>query len=212
MEREPFLNTAVHPIRNVYINSETFVDYHGTAHVPGLDRTASFRRNHVQLIALGQPVCAPADTPDFASRAAISARMDRLPITRYLWTLVVLLSLGGFFEIYDLILTGYIAPGLARSGLLATTTETFFGMKGIAGFIAATFAGLFVGTFGLGFLPDRYGRKRVFTFALLWYSVSSVIMAFQTTGDGIVFWRFITVIGLGLEIITIELYILELVT
>src|SRR5207249_1389388 len=87
--------------------SETFVDYHGTAQVPGLDRTASFRRNHVQPIALGRPVCVPADTPDFASRAAISARMDRLPTTRYLWILVMLLSLGGFFEIYDLILTGY---------------------------------------------------------------------------------------------------------
>jgi putative MFS transporter len=137
--------------------------------------------------------------------------MDRLPTTRYLWTLVLLLSLGGFFEIYDLIFTGYIAPGLAKSGLLATTSETFFGFKGIAGFIAATFAGLFVGTFGLGFLPDRYGRKLIFTFALLWYSIGSVFMAFQTTAEGIVLWRFITGIGLGVEIVTIDVYILELV-
>ena len=90
--------------------------------------------------------------------------MDRLPTTRHLWVLVLLLSLGGWFEIYDLIFTGYIAPGLAKSGLLSTTTETFFGLKGIAGFIAATFSGLFVGTFFLGFLPDRYGRKLIFTF------------------------------------------------
>lgn len=145
------------------------------------------------------------------ARAAISARMDRMPTTRYLWTLVFLISLGGFFEIYDLIFTGYIAPGLAKSGLLATTTETFFGFKGIAGFIAATFAGLFVGTFGLGFLPDRYGRKLIFTFALLWYSVGSIFMAFQNTPEGLILWRFITGIGLGVEIITIDVYILELV-
>jgi MFS family permease len=85
-----------------------------------------------------------------------------------------------------LIFTGYIAPGLAQSGLLSTTTETFFGLKGIAGFIAATFAGLFVGTFFLGFLPDRYGRKLIFTFALLWYSIGSFAMAFQTTPEGII--------------------------
>lgn len=146
-----------------------------------------------------------------SAAAAISARMDRLPATRYVWTLVALLSLGGFFEIYDLIFTGYIAPGLARSGLLSTTTETFFGFKGIAGFIAATFAGLFVGTFFLGFLPDRYGRRLVFTFALLWYSVGSAVMAFQQSAEMIILWRFITGIGVGVEIVTIDVYIMELV-
>jgi putative MFS transporter len=145
------------------------------------------------------------------SAAEVSARMDRLPTTRYLWLLVFLISLGGFFEVYDLIFTGYIAPGLAKSGLLATTTQTFFGFQGIAGFIAATFAGLFIGTFFLGFLPDKYGRRSVFTFALLWYSIGSAIMAFQNTGEGVVLWRFITGIGVGIEIVTIDVYIMELV-
>lgn len=149
--------------------------------------------------------------PGTDSIRAITARMDRLPITRHLWLLVFLISLGGFFEIYDLIFTGYIAPGMAKSGLLATTTAAFFGFKGIGAFVAATFAGLFVGTFGLGFLPDRYGRRTVFMFSLLWYSVCSAIMAFQHTGGGIILWRFITGIGVGVEIITIDSYISELV-
>jgi len=161
--------------------------------------------------ALGQTGSGGSNAPAVGSAAGISARMDRLPTTRYLWTLVLLLSLGGFFEVYDLIFVGYVAPGLAKSGLLATTTQTFFGLKGIAGFIAAMFAGLFVGTFGFGFLPDRYGRKLIFTFALLWYSASSAIMAFQSTAGGLVLWRFITGIGVGVEIITIDVYIMELV-
>src|SRR6516225_10760824 len=139
--------------------------------------------------------------------AALSARLDRLPATRQLWMLVTLISLGGFFEVYDLIFTGYIAPGMAKSGLLQTTTETFFGFQGIAGFIAATFAGLFVGTFFLGWLPDKYGRKAVFTYSLLWYCVGSAIMAFQNSADGIVLWRFITGIGVGVEIVTIDTYV-----
>lgn len=148
---------------------------------------------------------------DNSPGAAIAARMDRLPITRHLWMLVLLISLGGFFEVYDLIFTGYIAPGMAKSGVLQTTTHAFFGFTGIAGFIAATFAGLFVGTFGLGWLPDRYGRRSVFTVSLLWYSVGSVIMAFQTTAEGMIFWRFITGIGVGVEIITIDSYVTEVV-
>ena len=145
------------------------------------------------------------------SAPSIISRMDRLPATRYLWTLVLLISLGGFFEIYDLVFTGYIAPGMAKSGLFATTTQTFFGFKGIGAFIAVTFAGLFVGTFGLGFLPDRYGRRTVFTLSLLWYSIGSAIMAFQTSTEGVLLWRFITGIGVDIEIVTIDVYITELV-
>lgn len=141
----------------------------------------------------------------------ISRRLEALPASGYVWRLVILLSLGGCFEIYDLFFTGYIAPGLARSGLMTTTTQAFFGFSGIGAFVAATFAGLFVGTFFLGFLADRFGRKAVFTYSLLFYSAASVIMACQTTPGGLLLWRFIAGIGIGIEVITIDAYITELV-
>jgi putative MFS transporter len=141
----------------------------------------------------------------------ISRRLESLPASSYLWRLVILLSLGGCFEIYDLFLTGYIAPGLNRSGLLTTTTQAFFGFSGIGAFVAATFAGLFAGTFFLGFLADRFGRRSIFTWALLGYSAASVAMACQTTSGGVLLWRFIAGIGIGVEIITIDAYITELV-
>jgi putative MFS transporter len=141
----------------------------------------------------------------------ISKRLESLPASSYLWRLVILLSLGGCFEIYDLFLTGYIAPGLARGKLLTATTDAFFGFSGIGAFVAATFAGLFVGTFFLGFLADRFGRRAIFTWALLGYSAASVIMAFQTTSGGVLLWRFLAGIGIGVEIITIDAYITELV-
>jgi MFS transporter, putative metabolite:H+ symporter len=141
----------------------------------------------------------------------IARRLEDLPASSsYLWLLVILLSLGGCFEIYDLFLTGYIAPGLSRSGLLTTTTQAFFGFSGLGAFVAATFAGLFVGTFFLGFLADRFGRRSIFTFALLGYTAASVIMACQTSSGGLLLWRFIAGIGLGVEIITIDAYITEL--
>jgi MFS transporter, putative metabolite:H+ symporter len=141
----------------------------------------------------------------------ISRRLESLPASSYLWRLVILLSLGGWFEVYDLFFTGYIAPGLNRSGLLTTTTQAFFGFSGIGAFVAATFAGLFVGTFFLGFLADRFGRRSIFTYALLAYTAASVAMACQTTSEGVLLWRFIAGIGIGVEIITIDAYITELV-
>lgn len=146
-----------------------------------------------------------------AGPTEISRRLESLPASAYLWRLVALLSLGGCFEIYDLFLTGYIAPGLGRSKLLTATTDAFFGFSGIGAFVAATFAGLFVGTFFLGFLADRFGRRAIFTWALLAYSAASVIMAFQNSAEGVLLWRFLAGIGLGVEIITIDAYITELV-
>ena len=144
------------------------------------------------------------------SIADISARMDRLPVTRTLWKMVLLLALGGFFEFYDLFLTGYIAPGMIKSGLLTTTSTAFFGFNTIGSFIAATFAGLFVGTAGLSWLPDRFGRRMVFTFALVWYCVATFVLAFQASAEGLFWWRFITGVGIGLEIVTIDTYLTEL--
>jgi MFS transporter, putative metabolite:H+ symporter len=80
--------------------------------------------------------------------------------------MVVLLSLGGCVEFYDMFLTAYIAPALYRSGIFTPTTRGIFGLEGIASFVAAFFAGLFLGTLSLGRLADRFGRRAVFSFAL----------------------------------------------
>jgi len=151
-----------------------------------------------------QPMAAKADA------AAISARLDRLPATRYIWQLVLLLSLGGCFEFYDLFLTAYIGPGLVRSGLFSGASASFFGFSGLASFVAATFVGLFIGTLVFGFAADKFGRRLVFTSSLVWYATATAIMAFQTTAFEIISWRMIAGIGIGIELVTIDTYIVEL--
>ncbi|HXC33976.1 MAG TPA: MFS transporter [Verrucomicrobiae bacterium] len=142
--------------------------------------------------------------------AAISARLDRLPATRYIWLLVSLLSLGGCFEFYDLFLTAYIGPGLVRSGLFSRTSVSFFGFSGLASFVAATFAGLFIGTLVFGFAADAFGRRMIFTVSLVWYAAATAVMAFQKTAEGLDLWRMIAGIGIGVELVTIDTYIAEL--
>jgi putative MFS transporter len=142
--------------------------------------------------------------------ALISARLDRLPTTRYIWKLLLLLSLGGCFEFYDLFLMTYIGPGLIRSGLFSGTSVSFFGLTGLASFVSATFVGLFIGTLAFGFTADKFGRRTIFTHSLLCYTVSSIVMAFQTGASGILVWRVITGIGIGVELVTIDTFIAEL--
>jgi MFS transporter, putative metabolite:H+ symporter len=163
------------------------------------------------------PAVGAADTSQIRAIEAcettgmIGARLDRLPASRSIWMLVLLISLGGFFEFYELFSTAYIAPGIIRSGVLTATTTSFLSMSGIASFIAAAFTGLLVGTLFFGAIADKFGRRSVFTFALLWYTVSAAIMAFQTTALGLNFWRLMVGIGLGVELVTIDSYLSEIV-
>jgi len=153
----------------------------------------------------------PASSVDPAGAALISARLDRLPATHYIWMLVLRLSLGGCFEFYDLFLPAYIGPGLVRSGLFSSASATFFGFSGLASFVAASFAGLFIGTIVFGFVADRFGRRVVFVCSLLWYTAATVVMAFQATAAAIDLWRLIAGIGIGVELVTIDAFIAELV-
>ena len=151
------------------------------------------------------------------TQAELAARLDRLPMTKHIWYLVTLISLGGCFEIYDLFLTAYIAPGLAKAGYFTPESLGVFnvlgpiGVAGIGTFVFSLFAGLFVGAIFLGHVADNYGRRTVFTFSLIWYSFTTAIMSLQTSGFGVDLWRFIAGVGIGIELVTIDTYVAELV-
>src|SRR5215471_12207742 len=128
---------------------------------PRLDRNSQFRRSR--------------HAPHRCSNLRSLARRRRHPrskshalpaVSPYERRLVILLSLGGFFEFYDLLFSAYVAPGLVHDGILTTT--------GIAGFVSALFIGLFIGTATCGFLADRFGRRAIFTVSLLWYSAATL--------------------------------------
>ena len=167
----------------------------------------------------------PLKPRTITSRAALGEETTWLPMQRSRWrrvsiacrpcairaSLVTLLSLGGWFEFYDLFFTAYVAIGLFKEGLFSPTTHGLFDLHGFASFVAALFAGMFIGTLVFSWLSDRFGRRSIFTFALLWYSVGAFIMALQKTPETIDLWRLIASIGLGVELVNVDAYLSELV-
>jgi putative MFS transporter len=141
--------------------------------------------------------------------AGLGERLDALTARPGTWRLVILLSLGGCFEFYDLFLTAYLSPGLERAGIFHAR-GVLLGLSDQAGFAAITFAGLFVGTIAFSQVADRYGRRTIFTASLLWYSAMTFLMALQNSAAGIDLWRFMAGIGIGVELVTIDTYLAEL--
>jgi MFS transporter, putative metabolite:H+ symporter len=144
-----------------------------------------------------------------SAMSTLGERLDALGTRSGIWRLVVLLSLGGCFEFYDLFLTAYLSPGLERAGIFHARGGVL-GLSDQAGFAAVTFAGLFVGTIAFSQVADRYGRRLIFTVSLLWYSATTLLMALQNTAAGIDLWRFMAGIGIGVELVTIDSYLAEL--
>jgi len=138
--------------------------------------------------------------------AAIAARLEALPHTRAFWWRVALISLGGFFEFYDLFLAAYIVPGLTAEHILVK--QGYLGSA--AGFVASFFAGLWLGTALFGFVADRMGRRAIFTFSLVWYAAAAIGMAMQHDAMGLALFRFLGGIGIGVELVTIDTYLAEL--
>ena len=138
-------------------------------------------------------------------------------MTRHIWYLVTLISLGGCFELYDLFLTAYIAPGLNRAGYFTPESLGVFNIlgplhvAGIGTFVFALFAGLFVGAICLGHVADQYGRRTVFTFS--WSGTRSPPPSWRSRprASRVDLWRFIAGIGIGVELVTIDTYVAELV-
>jgi putative MFS transporter len=131
--------------------------------------------------------------------------------------LAVLVSLAGISELYDLFQTAYIPTGLVRDRIFRTGSQGFLGQSDQAIFAAATFFGLFLGAIGFSSIADRLGRRMIFVWALLAYSSSTAPLAFQSTALGINLCRLLGLrrllggIGLGVEFVTIDAYIAEIV-
>ncbi|GGK08368.1 MFS transporter [Pseudomonas matsuisoli] len=125
--------------------------------------------------------------------------------------MVSLLSIGGFFELYDLFQTAYISPGLIADGIFANGSDGVFGISDQASFAAATFLGLFIGASLLTPYADRFGRRNVFVFALIGYTVCTILMGLQSTAIGVIAMRFLVGIGLGVELVTIDTYMSEII-
>lgn len=138
-----------------------------------------------------------------SQRVSVAARLDRVPLTHYHRRILGLISLGEWFDMYDLYMLSYVAAALLSSNFLTPTDFTLY--------IAVGFAGMFVGCISLGWLSDRFGRKALFTFTLLWYSIFTIVGALAPTAELMIAARGLAGLGIGAQFILVDTYLSEMI-
>src|SRR6202030_39758 len=108
----------------------------------------------------------------------IAARIERLPLGPFHRRFITLVSLGNFFDLYDIFIVAYIGAALQQSGFLS--------LKQFSLFVASGFLGMFFGTIFFGMGSDRMGRRVSFVTLLLIYSAFTLAGAFAPTAGWLV--------------------------
>src|SRR6202140_282205 len=136
-------------------------------------------------------------------RSPISARIERLPLGKFHRRFITLVSLGNFFDLYDIFIVADIGAALQQAGFLS--------LQQFSVFVAAGFLGMFFGTIVFGMGSDRMGRRSAFITLLLIYSVFTLAGAFAPSAGWLIGLRFLAGLGIGAEIVVIDTYVTEIV-
>ncbi|GAA0927554.1 MFS transporter [Pseudonocardia zijingensis] len=128
--------------------------------------------------------------------------VDRIGVTRTHYVALVLVVLGGLFEVFEQLILSSLGPALqeafgidaARISILSSIT------------LLAVVAGGIIG----GVLGDRLGRRSVLSVSLAIYCIGTVISAFSPTYEVLALSRVVTGLGVGGEIAIGLTYLSEL--
>jgi putative MFS transporter len=137
-----------------------------------------------------------------AAAETFVARLDRVPLNRFHWRLLILSGLGWMFDAMDVLMLSFLLAPIRGEFKLDATG---------AGLIAsATFVGMFIGAATAGRLADRYGRRAVFTVTLVVFSIGSALSALAPTYEMLLAARVIAGLGLGGELPVVATLVSEL--
>ncbi|MEM5311108.1 MFS transporter [Paraburkholderia sp. JHI869] len=121
------------------------------------------------------------------------ARLDRLPIGRFHWKILGLISAGAFLDAFDIYLANGALAAMVKTGFADLRVGSFF--------LSATFLGMMIGAGLSGYLGDRYGRRFSYQANLAIFGGASFIAAFAPNIYWLILLRFIMGVGLGAELV-----------
>lgn len=122
----------------------------------------------------------PIDVQEFLDAHAVSTAQRMLVALCFL-----VVAIDGF----DTAIVGFIAPAIRAEWSVPVTS--------LGPLFAAGLFGLMIGSFAVGPLADRFGRKTMLIASMVWFGAACLASSFSVTFDALVWLRFATGVGLG---------------
>ena len=138
-------------------------------------------------------------------RPTFSARLDRLPWTRFHVLILVGLGITWILDGIEVTIVGAIAPVLRDKETLGLSAAQ------IGNAASAYVTGAVIGALVFGWLTDRFGRRKVFYATLIVYLAGVLLTATSWNFLSFALFRAITGIGIGGEYAAINSAIDELI-
>jgi putative MFS transporter len=133
----------------------------------------------------------------------ISARIERLPVTRRLSLIRVIIGAATFFDAYTVLAIAFAMPVLSREWQL---TPSQIGM-----ILSFGYLGQMVGAVFFGWLAERIGRLQVLLLTIIVFVGMDIACLFAWSAWSMSVFRFIQGIGTGGEIPVASAYINEFI-
>ena len=120
----------------------------------------------------------------------VNASLDDAKITPLHRRVIALIAAGYFCDVIDYTIYGSLVPFIIKSG---------FGAADAAMIGSATIFGLALGTAGQGQFSDRFGRRFIYQFNLLFFGILTILGALAPNVTVLVICRFLAGVSLGAE-------------
>jgi putative MFS transporter len=156
------------------------------------------------LVADGAVLCPATAAPiDAAGNAELVARIERLPVTRRLLLLRVIVGIATFFDAYTVLAIAFALPQLVVEW---TLTPAEVGMIISAGYVGQLFGAVLFGS-----LAEKIGRLKTLFITIVLFASMDAACLLAWSGVSMMAFRFLQGVGTGGEVPVASAYVNEFI-
>ena len=144
-----------------------------------------------------------ASGPAATANAELVARLERLPVTRRLLLIRVVIGSATFFDAYTVLVIAFAMPQLVSEWNLSPAMVGYI--------LSAGYLGQLVGAIGFGWVAEKIGRLNTLLITIVLFVSMDIACLFAWSGVSMLVFRFLQGIGTGGEVPVASAYINEFI-
>lgn len=144
-----------------------------------------------------------AGVPTAVANAQLLSRLERIPVTRRLLMIRVIIGSATFFDAYTVLVIAFAMPALV--------TEWGLNPGQVGMILSAGYVGQIFGAIGFGWIAERIGRMPTLLITILLFVSMDIACLFAWNGTSMMIFRFFQGVGTGGEVPIASAYINEFI-